>query len=68
MRFAIDRENAGRGQTRGRTMARILLPAWLKTVLAWVALAALGFVAARYYKHPLLYAWRGAETDRKSVV
>jgi beta-N-acetylhexosaminidase len=43
-------------------MPRIPSLAWLKTVLAWAALAALSFVAARYFKHPLLYAWRSVET------
>jgi beta-N-acetylhexosaminidase len=32
-----------------------------QTVLAWIALIALTFIAARYFKHPLFYFWRGLE-------
>ncbi|MDR2638065.1 MAG: hypothetical protein LBB55_06985, partial [Zoogloeaceae bacterium] len=43
-------------------MRRCRLVAGLKTFLAWCALLALTVLAARYFKHPLLYVWRGAET------
>ena len=38
------------------------LKAGLSTVSMWVALAALSFGAAFYFKHPALYTWRGLET------
>ncbi|MDR3212453.1 MAG: hypothetical protein LBT71_00825 [Azoarcus sp.] len=41
---------------------RLRFAAWYKTVLAWIALIALVVVAAAFFKHPLLYFWRGVET------
>jgi beta-N-acetylhexosaminidase len=55
---------AGRGIHRVPRLAafrRLRLVAWTKTVLVWIALAALTFIAARYFKHPLFHFWRGLE-------
>ncbi|MDR0716384.1 MAG: hypothetical protein LBF50_03055 [Azoarcus sp.] len=37
------------------------LAAWQKAILVWIMLAALLVIAARYFKHPMSYFWRGAE-------
>ncbi|MDR0702029.1 MAG: hypothetical protein LBF61_06385 [Azoarcus sp.] len=41
---------------------RLRFAAWQKNVLAWIALLALTYVAARCFKHPFFYIWRGVET------
>ncbi|MDR0634776.1 MAG: hypothetical protein LBF91_07345 [Azoarcus sp.] len=42
-------------------LRRVRLAAWQRAILAWIVLAALIFVAARYFKHPAFHFWRGAE-------
>ncbi|MDR1063279.1 MAG: hypothetical protein LBL48_04995, partial [Azoarcus sp.] len=47
--------------SRFAALCRLRPVAWTKTTLAWIALAALTFIAARYFKHPLFHFWRGLE-------